>query len=69
MSKLYTLHEKHNQNKEITQIKHQNSKELLAMRLMTDHKMNQENNETKIMLTREQAMRRKANYSQVVDNE
>ena len=30
------------------------------MKLMTDHRMNQENNETKIMLTREQAMRRKA---------
>lgn len=69
MSKLYTLHEKHNQNKEITQIKHQNSKELLAMKLMTDHKMNQENNETKIMLTREQAMRRKAKDAHVIDSE
>lgn len=48
MQKLYILHEKHQQNKE-----------LLAMKLMTDHRMNQENNETKIMLTREQAMRRK----------
>ena len=69
MSKLYTLHEKHNQNKEITQIKHQNSKELLAMKLMTDHKMNQENNETKIMLTREQAMRRKAKEAHVIDSD
>ena len=68
MSKLYTLHEKHNQNKEITQIKHQNSKELLAMKLMTDHKMNQENNETKIMLTREQAMRRRGE-NKVIDSE
>ena len=51
MQKLYILHEKHQQNKE-----------LLAMKLMTDHKINQENNETKIMLTREQAMKRgKAN--------
>lgn len=47
MQKLYILHEKHQQNKE-----------LLAMKLMTDHKINQENNETKIMLTREQAMKR-----------
>ena len=69
MSKLYTLHEKHNQNKEITQIKHQNSKELLAMKLMTDHKMNQENNETKIMLTREQAMRRKVKEARVIDSD
>ena len=69
MSKLYTLHEKHNQNKEITQIKHQNSKELLAMKLMTDHKMNQENNETKIMLTREQAMRRKTKDAHVIDSD
>lgn len=47
MQKLYILHEKHQQNKE-----------LLAMKLMTDHKINQENNETKIMLTREQAMKK-----------
>lgn len=47
MQKLYILHEKHQQNKE-----------LLAMKLMTDHKINQENNETKLMLTREQAMKR-----------
>lgn len=58
MQKLYILHEKHQQNKE-----------LLAMKLMTDHKINQENNETKIMLTREQAMRRKAKDTQVIDNE
>jgi hypothetical protein len=73
MSKLYTLHEKHNQNKEMTEIKHKNSKELLAMRIMADHKMNQENNETqitKIMLTREQAMKRRgAKESQVIDAE
>lgn len=54
MQKLYILHEKHQQNKE-----------LLAMKLMTDHRMNQENNETKIMLTREQAMRRKK--SDIID--
>ena len=30
------------------------------MKLMTDHKINQENNETKIMLTREQAMKRRS---------
>jgi hypothetical protein len=41
----------------------------LAMKLMTDHKMNQENNETKIMLTREQAMRRKAKDAHVIDSE
>jgi hypothetical protein len=68
MSKLYALHEKHQQNKEMTHIKHQNNKELLAMKLMTDHKMNQENNETKIMLTREQAMRRKAKEARVIDS-
>lgn len=56
MQKLYILHEKHQQNKE-----------LLAMKLMTDHKINQENNETKIMLTREQAMKR--SKSRVVDAE
>ena len=49
MQKLYILHEKHKQNKE-----------LLAMKLMTDHKINQENNETKIMLTREQAMKKRS---------
>lgn len=54
MQKLYILHEKHQQNKE-----------LLAMKLMTDHKINQENNETKIMLTREQAMKR--SKAKVVD--
>lgn len=48
MQKLYVLHEKHQQNKE-----------LLAMRLMADHKINQENNETKILVTREQAMSRR----------
>ena len=72
MSKLYALHEKHQQNKEITHIKHQNSKELLAMKLMVDHKMNQENNETqiqKVMLTREQAMRRKGKDVHVIDND
>ena len=58
MQKLYILHEKHQQNKE-----------LLAMKLMTDHKINQENNETKIMLTREQAMRRKAKDAHVIDSE
>ena len=56
MQKLYILHEKHQQNKE-----------LLAMKLMTDHKINQENNETKIMLTREQAMKR--GKARVVDSE
>ena len=56
MQKLYILHEKHQQNKE-----------LLAMKLMTDHKINQENNETKIMLTREQAMKR--GKAKVVDTE
>lgn len=56
MQKLYILHEKHQQNKE-----------LLAMKLMTDHKINQENNETKIMLTREQAMKR--GKAKVVDAE
>ena len=56
MQKLYILHEKHQQNKE-----------LLAMKLMTDHKINQENNETKIMLTREQAMKR--SKARVVDSE
>ena len=56
MQKLYILHEKHQQNKE-----------LLAMKLMTDHKINQENNETKIMLTREQAMKR--SKARVVDAE
>lgn len=56
MQKLYILHEKHQQNKE-----------LLAMKLMTDHKINQENNETKIMLTREQAMKR--SKAKVVDTE
>lgn len=56
MQKLYILHEKHQQNKE-----------LLAMKLMTDHKINQENNETKIMLTREQAMKR--GKVRVVDTE
>lgn len=56
MQKLYILHEKHQQNKE-----------LLAMKLMTDHKINQENNETKIMLTREQAMKR--GKARVVDAE
>lgn len=56
MQKLYILHEKHQQNKE-----------LLAMKLMTDHKINQENNETKIMLTREQAMKR--GKARVVDTE
>ena len=56
MQKLYILHEKHQQNKE-----------LLAMKLMTDHKINQENNETKIMLTREQAMKR--SKTKVVDAE
>lgn len=56
MQKLYILHEKHQQNKE-----------LLAMKLMTDHKINQENNETKIMLTREQAMKR--SKAKVVDAE
>lgn len=56
MQKLYILHEKHQQNKE-----------LLAMKLMTDHKINQENNETKIMLTREQAM--KCGKARVVDTE
>ena len=56
MQKLYILHEKHQQNKE-----------LLAMKLMTDHKINQENNETKIMLTREQAMKRRK--AKVVDAE
>lgn len=56
MQKLYILHEKHQQNKE-----------LLAMKLMTDHKINQENNETKLMLTREQAMKR--GKARVVDTE
>lgn len=56
MQKLYILHEKHQQNKE-----------LLAMKLMTDHKINQENNETKIMLTREQAMKR--GKAKIVDSE
>lgn len=56
MQKLYILHEKHKQNKE-----------LLAMKLMTDHKINQENNETKIMLTREQAMKRKGRNNDVID--
>ena len=56
MQKLYILHEKHQQNKE-----------LLAMKLMTDHKINQENNETKLMLTREQAMKR--GKARVVDAE
>lgn len=56
MQKLYILHEKHQQNKE-----------LLAMKLMTDHKINQENNETKIMLTREQAMKR--GKARIVDAE
>lgn len=56
MQKLYILHEKHQQNKE-----------LLAMKLMTDHKINQENNETKIMLTREQAMKR--GKAKVIDTE
>lgn len=56
MQKLYILHEKHQQNKE-----------LLAMKLMTDHKINQENNETKIMLTREQVMKR--GKAKVVDAE
>ena len=37
------------------------------MKLMTDHKINQENNETKIMLTREQAMKR--GKAKVVDAE
>lgn len=54
MQKLYILHEKHQQNKE-----------LLAMKLMTDHRINQENNETKIMLTREQAVKREK--TKVVD--
>ena len=59
MQKLYILHEKHKQNKE-----------LLAMKLMTDHKINQENNETKIMLTREQAMKRRSpRDSQIIDSE
>ena len=72
MSKLYTLHEKHQQNKEMTHIKHQNQKELLTMKLMVDHKMNQENNETQIqkaLLTREQAMRRKTKDAHVIDGE
>ena len=56
MQKLYILHEKHKQNKE-----------LLAMKLMTDHKINQENNETKIMLTREQAMKKR--NGKIVDAE
>ena len=47
MQKLYILHQKHQQ-----------TKQLLAMKLMTDHKINQQNNETKIMLTRQQAMKR-----------
>lgn len=50
MQKLYALHEKHQQNKE-----------LLTMRLMTDHKINQENNQTKIMLTREQVIKKAKN--------
>ena len=59
MQKLYILHEKHQQNKE-----------LLAMKLMTDHKINQENNETKIMLTREQAMKRnRIKEARVIDNQ
>jgi hypothetical protein len=37
------------------------------MKLMTDHKINQENNETKIMLTREQAMKRKGRNNDVID--
>ena len=39
---------------------------------MVDHKMNQENNETqiqKVMLTREQAMRRKSKDAHVIDSE
>ena len=68
MSKLYTLHEKHLQNKEVIDIKHRNAMELLVTRLMSEHKINQENNETKILLTREQAMRNKqAKSSQVID--
>jgi hypothetical protein len=42
------------------------------MKLMVDHKMNQENNETqiqKVMLTREQAMRRKQKNAHVIDND
>jgi hypothetical protein len=48
MNKLYILHEKH---------KH--DKEMLLAKLMSDHKINQENNETKIMITREQAIQRR----------
>lgn len=60
MQKLYILHEKHQQNKE-----------LLAMKLMTDHKINQENNETKIMLTREQAMKKRNRIKEahIIDNQ
>lgn len=48
-------------------VKHQQQMQKLRLKLMSDQKINQDNNDVKVMLTREQAFQQKHAKAKVVD--